>query len=77
MMQRIDRYDGATCNVVSVLYIFQMRLKPCLATSYLLLLSIVSIYIAPALSSDILHRKVNAIMYTHTYTYARVDGNLH
>ncbi|EZA56439.1 hypothetical protein DMN91_009952 [Ooceraea biroi] len=34
-----------------------MRLKPCLATSYLLLLSIVSIYIAPALSSDTLHYK--------------------
>jgi len=43
-----DGYDGATCNVVSVLYIFQMRLKPCLATSYLLLLSIVSVYIARA-----------------------------
>ncbi|XP_012225565.2 follistatin-related protein 5-like [Linepithema humile] len=34
-----------------------MRLKPCLATFYLLLLSIVSIYIVPALSSNIRYKR--------------------
>lgn len=47
--------------------IFQMRLQPCLATSYLLLLSIVSIYVAPASSSDILRYNVSIIIHARVY----------
>ncbi|XP_018395424.1 PREDICTED: follistatin-related protein 5-like [Cyphomyrmex costatus] len=46
-----------------------MRLKPCLVTFYLLLLSIVSTYIAPALSSDILRSKRSR------HRYFTVDNN--
>ncbi|XP_011055946.1 PREDICTED: follistatin-related protein 5-like [Acromyrmex echinatior] len=46
-----------------------MRLKPCLVTFYLLLLSIVSTYIAPALGSDILRYKRSR------HRYFTVDNN--